>query len=132
MEEGQAKETAKRDAFTNRSLVEGRKSLFDSYMTSYHLSNDDRSLSLPINNSSNDQQDKDAIAKITDNNNLGLGASSDSAGLTNSLDTFDSGSSVFLNFINKQEFAFGLGLLEKHKKWAQKAARKYIHFIVLI
>eukprot|EP00597_Dinobryon_sp_UTEXLB2267_P012210 CAMPEP_0170119698 /NCGR_PEP_ID=MMETSP0020_2-20130122/14592_1 /TAXON_ID=98059 /ORGANISM="Dinobryon sp., Strain UTEXLB2267" /LENGTH=60 /DNA_ID=CAMNT_0010349201 /DNA_START=2695 /DNA_END=2874 /DNA_ORIENTATION=- len=35
-------------------------------------------------------------------NNLGLGASADSAGLTNSLDTLDSSGSIFLNLINKQ------------------------------
>ena len=55
---------------------------------------------------------------------LGLTSSAVDAGLLCSSDTMDSSSNHFMGIISKKEFSFGLGLLEKHKKWAQKAARK--------
>ena len=56
--------------------------------------------------------------------NLSLGQTAADAGLLGSSDTMDS-SSTSLSVISKREFTFGLSLLEKHKKWAEKAARKY-------
>ena len=60
--------------------------------------------------------------------NLSLGQSAADAGLLGSSDTMDS-TNTSLSVISKREFTFGLSLLEKHKKWAEKAARKYLHLL---
>lgn len=61
---------------------------------------------------------------IEDRSNLSLGQSAADAGLLGSSDTMDSTNSSSMSVISKRDFTFGLSLLEKHKKWAEKAARK--------
>lgn len=71
---------------------------------------------------------EDSNLRTSNADNLSLGQSAADAGLLGSSDTMDS-TNTSLSVISKREFTFGLSLLEKHKKWAEKAARKYFHLL---
>jgi hypothetical protein len=104
------------------------KSNFDNRMSILHLAHLDEEVSQ--NEEKSSSRTSTSISRpdinnvIEDRSNLSLGQSAADAGLLGSSDTMDSTNSSSMSVISKRDFTFGLSLLEKHKKWAEKAARK--------
>jgi hypothetical protein len=98
-----------------------RTSRFDDCMTKLHLSTADEALK-----DAADQHEPSKEASLlhlaSQSTDSAFGSSKHA--LSASSDTMDSSGRLFMGIISKQDFAFGLSLLEKHKKWAEKAARK--------
>jgi hypothetical protein len=104
------------------------KSNFDNRMSILHLAHLDEEVSQ--NEEKSSSRTSTSISRpdinniLEDRSNLSLGQSAADAGLLGSSDTMDSTNSSSMSVISKRDFTFGLSLLEKHKKWAEKAARK--------